>query len=186
MDWKELGLAVAADMLPIIMALATAAGIWALRLVAKRFNIKLSVEHEEAITKLLRRGIAAAEEAGSRKLGIDGSKMPSETKSKMVYAMVKKAFPDLEEHDIIMRMDAEIARMDGVGATKRAVGSEGMNDPAPVGGYASAKIIAEPASEAGEPGLAAWKAEPRTEESVRSEAEFLEKVRDKSGDGPND
>ena len=122
MDWRELGQTVASDMLPIIMVLATAAAGWAVKLVAKRFNIKLSAENEEAITNLLRRGIAAAEEAGSRKLGLGEGKMLGETKSKMVYDWMKEAYPHLSESEVIMRMDAEIARMDGVGATQRAVG----------------------------------------------------------------
>ena len=173
MDWKDMGLAIAADMLPIIMVLATAAAGWAVKLVAKRFNIKLSAENEEAITNLLRRGIAAAEEAGSRKLGLGEGKMLGETKSKMVYDWMKEAYPHLSESEVIMRMDAEIASMDGVGATKRAIGSSGMNDPTPVGGGSLAAV-------------AEWDPNKPTKQGdlVDGPAPVLtdEKIRDKSKD----
>ncbi len=191
MDWKEMGITVASDLLPLIMIAATAAAGWGVKLIAKRFGVQLSAANEEAIASLFQRGIAAAEEAASRKLGLGESKMLGETKSKMVYDWVKAAYPDMKDSEIIMRMDAEIARMDGVGATKRAVGSSGMNDPTPVGGGSLAAVAEwDPNKPTEQGGLVDGPAPAMTREEVSAEfvkltAEEAERVRDKSGDGPN-
>lgn len=109
-------------LIPVLASVLTALSAIALRKLQQKFAIELTMNEQEAIKGLVRDGIASAEEWAARKANLEaGATVRGREKASRVTALVKAVYPKLSENEIAVLIDAEIARTEGLGATKKKI-----------------------------------------------------------------
>jgi hypothetical protein len=109
-------------LIPVLASVLTALAAIAIRKLQARFDIELSQQQNNMMLGLVRNGIASAEEWAARELKVDGSRIVSgRDKAQRVIGVVKAMYPEVQESEIAMLIDAEIARTDDLGSTGKSV-----------------------------------------------------------------
>jgi hypothetical protein len=109
-------------LIPVLASVLTALSAVALKKLQQKFNVELSVNENEMVKGLIRDGIASAEEWGARKANLEkGATIAGREKAKRVIGVVKAVYPKLQENEIAMLIDAEIARSEGLGSTNKRI-----------------------------------------------------------------
>jgi Na+-translocating ferredoxin:NAD+ oxidoreductase RnfG subunit len=109
-------------LIPVLASVLTALSAVAIRKLQKRFDLELSDQQNEMLKKVIRDGIASAEEWAARKAKLnDGATVRGREKAVMVTNLVKAAYPKLTESEIGHLIDAEIARTEGLGSTGKKI-----------------------------------------------------------------
>jgi hypothetical protein len=106
-------------LIPILASVLTAFSALAIKKLQKRFDLELSAQEDAMIKQLIRDGIASAEEWAARKANLEGGALVAgRDKAVRVTNLVKAVYPKLTDNEIAAMIDAEIARTQGLGATK--------------------------------------------------------------------
>jgi hypothetical protein len=113
--------AIIAELLPVLTAILTALAAYGVTLLAKRFKIQLSDEHQAVIRLAVRKAIGGAEEWAARKAGVKTDAVDGAEKAQWVHARVKALFPTLSPDELDRLIDEELATIKGAGATRDKV-----------------------------------------------------------------
>ncbi len=109
--------------LPVLATVLTALGALVVQRMQQKFKVQLDVEQNKVVRDTIRKAIVGAEEWAARKMGHEGiDRVGGLEKADHVLSVVKKAYPKLDESEVMQIIDEEIATIKGLGSTMDAVG----------------------------------------------------------------
>lgn len=108
--------------IPALASVLTAVSVMAIRRLQQKFDIELSASQEEMLKGTIRTAIASAEEWGARKAKLENiDRTAGAKKAEYALALIRAAYPQLSDSELVSLMDAELARADSMGATVKKV-----------------------------------------------------------------
>lgn len=110
--------------LPVLATVLTALGALVVQRLQHKFKIEVNEKEQDAIRACIRRAIIGAEEWAARKIGHEKlDRVAGLDKAEKVLSVVRRAYPKLEEAEVLQMIDEEIALIQGLGATMDRVGA---------------------------------------------------------------
>jgi len=109
--------------LPVLATVLTALGALVVQRLQQKFKVQLNDIEQKVVRGTIRKAIVGAEEWAARKMGHEGiDRVGGLEKADRVLSVVKKAYPKLEESEVMQLIDEEIATIEGLGSTMEKVG----------------------------------------------------------------
>jgi hypothetical protein len=120
--WSGVLPTVLAYLIPVVGAFLAALLGWALALLAKRLGIQTTAAQDAALRAAIRAAIGGAEEWAARKAKAGELQPSGKEKAERVVDIVARQWPAVLPADLHLRLDEELAAVEGCGATGGAVG----------------------------------------------------------------
>lgn len=110
------------QLLPVVAIILISLASWGLKLLIIKLKLNVDMTKDSIVRQSVRAAIGAAEEWAARELKLTEKKKSGAEKAEFAKAIIKDLFPDFLPKQLDIYLDEEIAKMEGVGATKVAVG----------------------------------------------------------------